>query len=207
MKKILTLLLIMFMVGSVYAENRVLYIGETAIAIDSNAELFEFTGGDATKIVVTKKSDGAMVAGTPYLVNMTSAKGDNTTFTGVTVSATTAGNTSAYGGLTFYGNYTVGMDMQNKYGVAYDSSASAWKIKKGASNSTLPAFCGYFTGSPSNAPSRGFSIEVGDGTTGIDAMERVVEEDNGPTYNLMGQQTTTPRKGIYIKNGKKYIAK
>ena len=95
------------------------------------------------------------------------------------------------------------------YGLAWkDGEGNGWKFYKGASGSKLPAFAAYFAETPSiNAPSRGFSIEVGDGTTGIDAMERVVEEDNGPTYNLMGQQTTTPRKGIYIKNGKKYIAK
>lgn len=176
----------------------------TVSSIDSGAELFEFTGGDNSKVVVTKKDGGAMVAGTPYLVKMGSAKSENTTFTNVTVSATTAGCTSAFGGVTFHGNYTAGMNMENNYGVAYDSSA--WKIMKGGSGSKLPAFCAYFTGTPA-ASSRGFSIEEGDGTTGIDAFENVEVEETGPVYNLMGQQITTPRKGLYIKNGKKYLAK
>ncbi len=32
-------------------------------------------------------------------------------------------------------------------------------------------------------------------------------QSNGKTYNLQGQQVTTPAKGIYIKDGKKYVNK
>ena len=33
------------------------------------------------------------------------------------------------------------------------------------------------------------------------------QEENGAIYNLNGQRVSNPRKGIYIQNGKKYIAK
>ena len=33
------------------------------------------------------------------------------------------------------------------------------------------------------------------------------QEENGTIYNLNGQRVSNPRKGIYIQNGKKYIAK
>ncbi|MBP3286661.1 MAG: hypothetical protein J6M15_06970, partial [Prevotella sp.] len=45
---------------------------------------------------------------------------------------------------------------------------------------------------------------------GITAIQKVKKESysyNRRTYNLRGQQVTNPRHGIYIQNGKKYIAK
>ncbi len=179
----------------------------TATAIATGAEVYTYTSATKDAVTLTKVDGGAMTAGTPYMLKMSSAQSSPITFSDVTISATTAGATSEINGLTFKGNYSAGMAMADKYGLVNDGSSSS--IKKGSGeNAKLPAFAAYFDGTkPNSAPSRGFSIEVGDGTTGIDAMERVVEEDNSPTYNLMGQQTTTPRKGIYIKNGKKYIAK
>ena len=97
------------------------------------------------------------------------------------------------------------MDMNGKFGLYYNGTTGKWEIRKGGSGSKLPAFCAYFEGTPSSA--RGLEIEVGDGTTNIDAFENVEEEANGPVYNLMGIQTNAPQKGIYIKNGKKFIAK
>jgi len=45
-------------------------------------------------------------------------------------------------------------------------------------------------------------------TVGIETAdaEKVVVEDN-KIYNLAGQQVNKVTKGIYIKNGKKFIAK
>lgn len=44
------------------------------------------------------------------------------------------------------------------------------------------------------------------GTTGIKAPKAIAADD-APIYNLAGQRVTKPAKGIYIKNGKKYIVK
>lgn len=43
-------------------------------------------------------------------------------------------------------------------------------------------------------------------TSGISEMVNG-QSVNGPSYNLKGQRVEQPQKGIYIKNGKKYIAK
>ena len=43
-------------------------------------------------------------------------------------------------------------------------------------------------------------------TSGIHAVEKPAINDNR-IYSLTGQQINTPKKGIYIKNGKKYIVK
>ena len=44
------------------------------------------------------------------------------------------------------------------------------------------------------------------GTTGISATT-YTPSTNQPIYNLQGQRISKPKKGIYIQNGKKYIAK
>ena len=44
------------------------------------------------------------------------------------------------------------------------------------------------------------------GTTGIKAPKAIAADD-APIYNLAGQRVTKPAKGIYIKNGKKFIVK
>jgi endoglucanase len=42
--------------------------------------------------------------------------------------------------------------------------------------------------------------------TGIQSVIRTADS-NAPIYNLSGQRVTSPRKGIYIQNGRKYIAR
>ena len=44
-----------------------------------------------------------------------------------------------------------------------------------------------------------------DGTTGIDAIR--TEAENGNVYDLNGRQVKTPRKGLYIINGRKVVVK
>lgn len=43
--------------------------------------------------------------------------------------------------------------------------------------------------------------------TGIKAPVAITDDCNAPIYNLSGQRINTPKKGIYIRNGKKYIVK
>ena len=45
----------------------------------------------------------------------------------------------------------------------------------------------------------------GSETTGIESTERA--EEDGAIYNLSGIQVNHPTKGIYVKNGKKYVIK
>ena len=53
--------------------------------------------------------------------------------------------------------------------------------------------------------SRSF-IEIGDGTTSISEVKKVVTDDY-QYYNLNGQRVAQPTKGVYIVNGKKIIIK
>ena len=49
--------------------------------------------------------------------------------------------------------------------------------------------------------------ELEGGSTGIAALQKTVLDDNAPVYNLNGQRVQTLSRGIYIKNGRKFIVK
>lgn len=57
------------------------------------------------------------------------------------------------------------------------------------------------------------SIELSDATftvsetSGIETVNTVQNTDNAPVYDLSGRRVTKAAKGIYIKNGKKFIVK
>ena len=56
-------------------------------------------------------------------------------------------------------------------------------------------------GNHSNARSIGYTFDDEEGTTAINSINE--NTDEGVLYNLNGQRVTTPRKGIYVRNGKK----
>ena len=47
----------------------------------------------------------------------------------------------------------------------------------------------------------------GDGTTSIKDLAPALSKSEGAYYNLHGQRVANPSKGLYIKNGKKYVIK
>lgn len=56
------------------------------------------------------------------------------------------------------------------------------------------------------APAR-LGIVIGDETTGIENLTPALSKGKGAIYNLNGQRIATPRKGLYIVNGKKVVVK
>lgn len=86
-----------------------------------------------------------------------------------------------------------------KYGLGFYKVAAENTIK-------ITSFRAYLT--PQVAGTRSF-IGLDDGTTGIQNSVKVENKDLGDDviYNLSGQVVTNPGKGIYIKNGKKFIIK
>lgn len=50
-----------------------------------------------------------------------------------------------------------------------------------------------------------FTIKVSVGATGIENIS--VVKENTPVYNLAGQQINNLQKGVYVRNGKKFIVK
>ena len=57
---------------------------------------------------------------------------------------------------------------------------------------------------PETMPARDITI-IGSYTSGIDAILK--EAENGKVYDLNGRQVNSPRKGVYIINGKKVVVK
>ena len=48
-------------------------------------------------------------------------------------------------------------------------------------------------------------LTVTEATTGIAEVRSKMEEGRGDYFNLAGQRVEQPSKGLYIRNGKKYL--
>lgn len=96
-------------------------------------------------------------------------------------------------------------DNDNKYILVYDNANKIVKFGK-ASAGTLAAGKAYLEINDANAAKQ-LSIDFNGETTGINTVENATEAQNDVYYTLGGQRTVKPVKGLYIHNGKKYIAK
>ena len=72
----------------------------------------------------------------------------------------------------------------------------------------IPAFRAYISvNKVGNAAALTFSY-ADDETTGVNSIDNgQLTIDNSGVYNLAGQRVGQPSKGIYIKNGRKYVIK
>ena len=170
----------------------------TASDFNSSTGALSLTFGNAASIV----------AGTPYLVKVTSNV-VNPTFDGVTISKTAVPFTSTnVDFIPTLGATTIeGSDPKS---VLLMTSGNMLK-----SPSALPAnlkgFRAYFQlkGDAVNAAS--FNLDLGEGeTTSISEELRMKNEEFAPAaaaYDLQGRRVAQPKKGVYIQNGKKVIIK
>lgn len=164
--------------------------------------------GDDNKLIFS--SSESIEAGVPYYMTFGEADKDLSSITleGVTIKTTV--NDKTAGGYSFKGNYTPSMDMEGKYGLSCKEIGSGnwvWAFYKGSTGTKLNAFCAYIEtsgGGSSGAPS--FSISFDGNTTGISSA-RAAEAEQGDVYNLMGVKVQNVTKGIFIKNGKKFVVK
>ncbi len=182
-------------------------------AFGHSAKAYEFKEYNAG-LVFTEREH--IEAGKPYFMTFDMTGVDDAdktmsiTFDDVTI-RTTLTNSAESGGLTFKGNYTVGMDMAGKYGVACVEKTPGnwvWAFYKGGTGSTLNAFSAYFDGSIPGSAQLGIILED-DETTSINNIEEqgTRSKEQEGMYNLAGQKVSDSYKGIVIKNGKKVIVK
>ena len=115
---------------------------------------------------------------------------------------------------TLEGNELTGVDdataaPPNAYCLTKETTGSARGVGFYTYEGTIPAHRAYLVvaGGPSLA--RGFlGFGDDDNTTGISLPEAVVIENDGPIYDLSGRRIIgQPKKGIYVKNGKKFVIK
>lgn len=187
----------------------------SVFALDKNSDgtmnaVQEFASADENGLSFKKVENGVIEANKPYLVYFA-----NEVVYDEANPLSYGGNLKAsnlipvtYGAYTFLGNYTAGMNMSGKYGVADINGVQ--KLRIGGAKATLPAGCAYFTAA-SNA--NGMLIRLdGGNTTGILDVNTGVVVENTAVYNLQGVKvsnngTAGLPAGIYVMGGKKVIVK
>lgn len=113
--------------------------------------------------------------------------------------------TMSNNGWEMHGNYTTGLSMAGRYGVANNA-----RIMKGGTNSTLNAYAAYLT-----APSAGVAKEVtlllSDDVSGTSTRITVEEldSDGESLFDILGRRSTgeTSLRGIYIMGDRKVLKK
>lgn len=89
-----------------------------------------------------------------------------------------------------------------------DGNKTNYILKDGAfhptSGGTVKANKAYLQ-IPTNAAREMLTISFEDETTGVAEVRSKMEDGRGEAYDLQGRKVAQPTKGLYIKNGKKYI--
>ncbi len=183
-----------------------------AIDPDQLAAVF----GDGTKVsVFTGEADGTVMqfrhtdrieAATPCLIMPAQTTADPT-FTGVTLAATEAKSIStADGSYKFTGTYspkTLATDGTDLF-ITQDGSLKKPSGTTGNAN-LMKGMRAYIT-IPGGASATAVRLNISPTSTAMRAA--ATDGSHSPsTFNLAGQKVDAPGKGIYIRNGKKFIMK
>ena len=181
----------------------------------NGADVRELTSGsfDQTTGVLTLRfiAATAIKAGRPYLIKW--AEGDNIqnpTFKGVTITSTEPTTvTFDDGRVKFMGIFSptdiYREDRSNLY--LGSSNKLIHAAGEGVSSFLLNAFRAYFNVDGANSV-RSFELDFKDeASTGI--ADRVATREAGApgVFNLSGQRVAQPSKGLYIRDGKKFVVK
>lgn len=171
----------------------------------------EFVSANDNGLNFAAISDGVLKANNPYLVFFPTETTIGTTeepiFFATTINSYNP-TPITFGAYTFSGNYTAGMSMDGKYGVA--TVEGVQKLRIGGAKATLPAGCAYFT---TNNNANGMLIRLdGGNVTGILDVKTGVVVENAAVYNLQGVKvsnngTANLPAGIYVMGGKKVVVK
>lgn len=172
----------------------------------TGATVYEFKGVDKkdnpTAAYIEEYTGEKTEAGKPYILKATSST-VTATLDETSVAAVAGSNNGLVG--TFAGQGAVKgtyVLSNNQWLLTVDGDLPtvganrAWlNLEKATVVTTTPA------------AAKGIAIGFGNGTvTAISGVEKAAEGD-GAVYNLQGVRVSHPTKGIYIKNGKKYIVK
>ncbi len=159
---------------------------------------------DATnpdRIGFNSMTDPSITANVPVLLKPITAPQANIVFTNRTIQT---GEAKVEGtNFDFVGNYNV-FDKNLPAGSYFISSNVFYRATE-TSQSSLKSTRAYIE--PKSSGSRLVSIFIDNiETTGINGITNDTAQD-GKVYNLSGQQVNKVTKGIFVKNGKKYVVK
>ena len=170
-------------------------------AFGNDVHVADFTGcttsGDAR--VVNFQTVESMEANHPYIIKVTK---DVSSFkvNSVSIEPVTTPTVTCSGG-SFIGTYVA--DTTIPAGSVFLSDNKFWNAT--ASTLKSKAYRGYFT--LDGAPASRILLSV-DGTTGLnDVVRQAGESASAYIYNLNGQRTSQPMKGVYIVNGRKEVVR
>ena len=162
----------------------------------TGAKAYAFTG--AKDGMLSFSTVDHLEANTPYIIYATEAK--ELTFDLTKSDVTIDDNTSVeHNGVTFRGTYEDidAPGMQGKYGIADDA-----RIRRGSELAYIKAYHAYFEAA-AGAEVKAISFD-GDDATDIAEIADALQQD-AQYYNLAGQRTQKPQKGVNIVNGKKVL--
>lgn len=169
----------------------------------SGASVAEFTGGnESTLNFTTTLTDSKMKANQPYAIKVASDFSSKTISNVTIVSAATPTQNATK--WDFVGNYTQNATVSTG---SYYFKNNALHKATSSGHSKINGFRGYFTYTGGSTPAPSLNIVLDGTITGIKNVTSNEESRNDKFFNLSGQQVSQPTKGIYIKNGKKYIIK
>ena len=200
---------------SVTAANAATLVIPFATTIPDGASCYTLAYSSGANITATPVAT-TLGANTPVLVLATgSAEGTKYKFnasaraTSDTAASTSVDEANRTNGV-LVGNYTADYVVPaNNYILTKHDDVVAFRKANGTTNK-VNAYRAYLTASYSaSAPEFLFINFGGSETTAIDAVEQTTLKDDGAVYNLQGVRMTGSnlKKGIYVKNGKKFIVK
>lgn len=202
-------------VSAAGAATLVLPFGST-IPTGATCYTLSYTSGD--NITATEVTGGTLSANTPVLVTATTGEYSFTT-TAADNTAIAAGSGSPTSGV-LVGNYTTNYvvpatsgeepNVNTNYILSYKDSKLGFRKVDGSTNKVQPYRAYLSVKYDAGAGAREFfSIDFGDGeTTAIDKVD-VEKTMTGEVYNLQGVRMQGEKlpKGIYVRNGKKFVVK
>ena len=176
------------------------YNGTESYTADANTTVYQAAvNSGKTAVVLTKVTGREIPAGKGVVLKSSAAT--------ITLTPTTTTQT-------LEGNELTGVDVattapSNAYCLSKETTGSARGVGFYTYEGTIPAHRAYLVVAGGPSLTRGFlGFGDDDNTTGISLPEAVVIENDGPIYDLSGRRIIgQPQKGIYVKNGKKFVIK
>lgn len=154
---------------------------------------------DGSKVTLTKVEDGIVAANQGVVLS--GEKNGKYTLTPSTKTSATDWTKNELKN-TASAAFTTAADDQSTYVLIANNNGNG-QFARLNGGQTIPVGKAYLTVEGNDAKT--LSLSFGE-TNGINAVENNAEQ-NGAYYTLSGQKTMKPVKGLYIHNGKKYIAK
>ena len=166
-------------------------ISDDSEAYAAQLALVTYNKADGYTLYFQKVAEGQMVANQPYVVYLPN-KIENPTWKNVTVVTPNAERIEV-NNWTMQGNYTPGLDMEGKYGIA------GGQFRLGTEGSYINAYTAYFYSlGRKNVRARVVVMDEGGNTTYIGELKDGVLQTEEGIYGLDGVQQNQLRKGINI---------